>query len=167
MEIVAQIIGIVGMTLNILSFQCKKNRNLFIMMGIGGVMWVLNYFLLGAIVGAAFNAINIARSFLAIKDKTRTKLVFVIVVCLYIVTVIFTYESFVSILLLIAQIVGTYAMWFGDGKRIRTLQLCVVSPIWLLNNILVFTIGGIIAEVFTIASAIISFFRYRKTGFEK
>ncbi|MBQ2826565.1 MAG: YgjV family protein, partial [Clostridia bacterium] len=87
--------------------------------------------------------------------------------CLYIVTVIFTYESLVSILLLIAQIVGTYAMWFGDGKRIRTLQLCVVSPIWLLNNILVFTIGGIIAEVFTIASAIISFFRYRKTGFEK
>ena len=33
MLIFAQVIGIVAMIINILSFQCKKNRNLFIMIG--------------------------------------------------------------------------------------------------------------------------------------
>jgi hypothetical protein len=60
-------------------------------------------------------------------------------------------------------------MWTRDGKKIRISQMAVVSPFWLLYDLLipVPSIGGILCEVFNMASVIISFIRFKKTGFDK
>ena len=72
-------------------------------------------------------------------------------------------------LTLIAQVTSTFAMWTRDGKKIRISQLAVVSPLWLLYDLLIPTpsIGGILCEVFNMASVVISFIRFKKTGFDK
>jgi hypothetical protein len=60
-------------------------------------------------------------------------------------------------------------MWTRNGKTIRVSQLAVVSPLWLLYDLLIPTpsLGGILCEVFNIVSVIVSFVRFRKTGFDK
>jgi hypothetical protein len=70
---------------------------------------------------------------------------------------------------LIAQATGTFAMWTRDGKKIRLSQMAVVSPFWLLYDLLipVPSIGGILCEIFNMTSVIISFVRFKKTGFDK
>jgi hypothetical protein len=61
---------------------------------------------------------------------------------------------------LTAQLVGTLAMWSRNGKTIRVLQLFCVSPLWLIHNIFVFSIGGILCEVFNLGSIIVSLIRF-------
>ena len=166
--IVAQIIGIIAMIFNILSFQCKKNRNLTIVLGIGSLLFSANFILLNAFASAGFNIINIFRSITFINKKTRNNLFFAINILLYFIVALFTYESLWTLVLLFAQFAGTYAIWYKDGGFIRKAQCLCVSPIWLVNNTFVtFTIGGIICETFTIVSALVSFIRFRKSGFDK
>lgn len=167
MVIVAQIIGIVAMIINILSFQCKKNRNLFIMIGIGSLLFSANFLMLGAYASAVYNIISIIRSSLTLKKKFQNKYTFALLCVLYVAGMVFTYTNPWSIVLFVAQIVQTWAMYFKDGGVIRKSQIFFVSPIWLINNIMVNSIGGIICEAFIITSAIISYFRFRKAGFDK
>ena len=167
MEITAQIISIVAMIINIMSFQCKKNRNLFIMIGIGSMLFSISFLMLGAYVSAIYNIISIIRSSLALKEKFFTKNSFYFLCALYVIGTIFAYDNPWSIILFVAQIVQTYTMWFKDGTVIRKAQYYFVSPAWVVNNIIVFSIGGILCELFMMTSAFISYMRYRKTGFEK
>ena len=60
----------------------------------------------------------------------------------------------------------TFILWGRNGRHIRVAQLCFVSPIWLFNNTVTGSIGGIITEVFGIVSVVISFLRYGWNGFE-
>lgn len=167
MEIVAQIIGILAMIINISSFQCKKNRNLFLMIGIGSTLFSINFLMLGAYVSAIYNIISIIRSALTQNEKFFNKKSFYFLCVLYVVGTVFAYDNPWSIVLFIAQIVQTYFMWFKDGGAIRKSQVYFISPAWLINNIIVGSIGGILCEVFIMSSAVISYFRFKKTGFEK
>ena len=167
MEIWAQIIGIVAMCINIMSFQCKKNRNLFMMIGVGSLLFSVNFLMLGAYVSAVYNIISILRSALTLNEKLFTKKYFYMLCVLYVVATIFAYDNPWSIVLFAAQIVQTYTMWFKDGAVIRKAQICFISPAWLINNVIVFSIGGILCELFVICSAIVSFLRFKKSGFEK
>ena len=165
--VIAQIIGIIGMVFNILSFQCKKNKHLVLALGTGSLLFSFNYLLLGAFSSAGFNIINILRSASVLNKKTHNNAVFAGICLLYTAVTVFTYEDFWSIILLASQLAAVYAILYKNGGFIRKIQFFVVSPVWLINNIfMAFTIGGIICEVFTIISVIVSFIRYGKNGFD-
>ena len=69
----------------------------------------------------------------------------------------------------VAQAAGTLAMWTKNGRIIRFAQLFVISPFWLLYDALIPTpsFGGVLCEVFNMTSVIVSFIRFRKTGFDQ
>lgn len=164
--LVAQGIGILAMLFNIFSFQCKKNKHLVLMLGTGSLLFSLNYILLGSFAGAGFNIGNILRSVAVLNQKTKTNVLFGIICLFYTAVAAFTFESIWTLVLLASQLAATYAIWYKDGAFIRKVQFFFVSPTWLINNLfMTFTIGGIICEVFTIASVIVSFIRYGKDGF--
>ena len=167
-EIIAQILGILGTTAAFISFQLKGNKKFFILQALSGSLFALNFLLLGANTGCLLNFINIYRGAVMAGGKKLHKLPFLISIqSIYIIATIFTYTNVFSLIALIAQLVGTFAMWSNNGKTIRMLQLFCVSPLWLIHNIFVFSIGGIICEVFNIGSIIISLIRFGASGFEK
>ena len=63
-EIIAQSLGIVGLVIIVLSFQCKKNSRFFLMQGVGSFMFFMNFILINAVGGALFNLCNLARGLL-------------------------------------------------------------------------------------------------------
>ena len=67
-NVVAQIFGIIGLVIIVYSFQCKKNKNFFLMQGTGSFMFFLNFLLIGAYAGALFNLTNLVRGLLFAKD---------------------------------------------------------------------------------------------------
>ncbi len=173
-NIIAQILGILGMLAAMISYQCKKNKNYFIFQGLSGAFFSAQFILIGAWAGLIFNAYNIVRALAYQSKKAKS------VVCVISLEILVVIAAAMSVLVfkeawwlvsftLIAQVTGTFAMWTRDGKKIRISQMAVVSPFWLLYDLLipVPSIGGILCEVFNMASVIISFIRFKKTGFDK
>lgn len=168
MDILAQIVGILGTCAAFISFQLKENKKFFILQSTSGALFALNFLMLGAYTGSLLNLINIYRGAVMAGGKKTRKLFFLVSIqLLYIVATVFTYTNIFSLIALAAQLIGTFAMWSQNGKTIRILQLFAVSPMWLIHNIFVFSIGGIICEVFNIGSIIVSLIRFGFDGFER
>ena len=167
-EFIAQAISIFATVVQIGSYQSKSNKGLFVAQGVAGFLFSVNFFLLGAYTAAVINLINILRSVLMAYGERHRHVIIPITMCaIYTVAVAFTYEGWLSALLLLVQIGGTLSMWSADGAVIRIYQLFICSPAWLANNIIVFSLGGIITEAFSIISIIISIIRYGFAGLKR
>ena len=173
-DMIAQIIGILGMVCTISSYQCKKNRMLCFWQATSGLMFGINFLMIGALGSALFNFINIARGLLLSKgDRVKWKLAVLLV--LYGTCAAFSVPSVVGdtvqIMLLtlttVAQLAGTAAMWTGNGVVIRNVELFYVAPVWIVNGSINFSLGGILSSSFNMISIIVSFIRFGKQGMEK
>ena len=173
-NVIAQALGIFGMLAAMISYQCKTNKNYFIFQGLSGAFFSAQFILIGAWAGLIFNAYNIIRALAYQSKKARSVACVISLECLVLTAAlisIFVFKEawWLVSFTLIAQITGTFAMWTRDGKKIRVSQMAVVSPFWLLYDLLipVPSIGGILCEVFNMTSVVISFIRFKKTGFDK
>lgn len=173
-DIIAQTLGIFGMLCAMLSYQCKTNRNYFIWQGMSGVFFSAQFIMIGAYAGLVFNAYNIVRAVIYQSKKSKSVYAVILLETLVVaatLTAIFVLGEawWLVMFTFIAQATGTFAMWTRNGRTIRISQLAVVSPFWLLYDALIQTpsIGGILCEVFNMASVVVSFVRFKKTGFDK
>lgn len=165
--VVAQLISISASLLTIFSFQFKKNSTLFIMQGIGALLFAISFAMLNVHTAAVLNLLNVFRGYIfAFSPKNIRTLLMIVLQLMYITATVLTFGGALSVLVMIAQIAGTLAMWSENGKIIRLSQMLVVSPIWLINNILAKSIGGIFSDSFCIISSIVSILRYGINGFE-
>ena len=168
MEIAAQIISIIASGIMIFSFQLKSNRRLFLCQVVSGVLFAVSYYLLGALTGCLMNVVGFARmGILALGEKYRKWYLLVLLELGFLVSTIVSYEGYLSLIVLAAQFFATLALWTDNGKLIRIVQVSAISPLWLLYNFLVMSIGGIVCEAFNMLSIGISFLRHGKEGFVK
>ena len=167
MELAAQIIGLVAAAFNIYAFQMKGNKYLYLLRAIGGTLFAISFFLKGAPTAALLNlACLLQGAILAVGPKWTNRYTLALVLAIFLGVGIFTYDGWLTILITVAQLVGAVAMFSRNGRVIRLSNFFFVSPIWLVNNILVFSLGGIITEGVTLVSILISFLRFGWNGFE-
>lgn len=160
-DIVAQIFGIIGLVIIVLSFQCKKNNLFFLMQGVGSFMFFLNFILIGAYGGAFFNLANLFRGLLFMKgDKKKWKLAAVEIA--YTVCFAFSiylspepWQIFLVALPYSALIICSVLMWLGNSRHIRYFQIAYMSPTWIFHNIFNFSLGGLICECFNMISSVV------------
>ncbi len=169
-----QLIGYGGMLCAVLSFQCRRNRNFFLWQTACGLCFALQFALLGGWSGCLSNIFAILRGIaLAGGEKYHRRWVLcgleaAFLVCFVLSVAVFAEPVWVAAILFVAQGGGTLAMWTGDGKKIRLFQFFLSSPIWLVHNtVYAFSMGGILCETFNMVSVLVSFVRFRKSGFEK
>ncbi len=167
-EIIAQIFGIFGLIMFVLSFQCKNSKKLVFVQGIGGMMFFINFLLIGAYGGALFNLTILVRGLLYTKkDKKIWKpaLVEMLFTIAYVYSITLIKGDILQIILTtlpyVSLLVMSIFMWNENGKLIRYFQVGALSPSWLIHNIFNFTLGGILAEIFNITSAIVSLVRFK------
>ena len=166
-EFIAQGIGVIAAAVAILSFQFKQNKVLFALQAFSGLMFFVNFLMLGSYTAACLNLINLFRgALLAAGDRFKSRWFAAALMAVYTVVTVVTSANWLSLLVLAAQLVGTVVMWSRKGKVIRLGQLFVVSPAWLIHNILNFSLGGLITEIVNILSILVSLVRYRK-GFDE
>lgn len=174
LNLMAQVCGIGGFLFAVLSFQTKKNRSFFIFQGLSGLMFFLNFFFIGAVSAALFNFVNLIRGALFSKNDGK-KYKLIIIETLYTACFIFSLtknigdpmQIFLSALTFVALFAMSIFMSGGNGKNIRYFQFLFVSPAWLIHNLINFSLGGILCEIFNMLSVIVSFIRYGRDGFEK
>jgi hypothetical protein len=168
-----QLIGYVGTACALTSYQCKKNRNYFLFQMGCGIAFTVQFALLSSWAGMLLNIFSILRGIIfALGDKCKKPVYLWLMEFCFAASCIaaplfFGEKWWIAALLFIAQGGGTLAMWSRNGKTIRIAQLSFISPLWIVNNVYYASIGGVICEVFNMLSVIVSFIRFRKTGYDK
>ena len=170
--LIGQTLGIVGMMLAMISFQCKKNSVFCTLQALSGLSFTLHFFILGSIVQGALNMFNILRGLaFGFAPKKSRKFFAVLLFVLYTGAALVTYDPndalWLTLVILAAQLLGTVTMYAGNAKVIRIVQLLYISPAWMVSNIITFSIGGILCETFNIISSAVALFRFRKEWFYK
>ena len=172
MNFIAQVIGILAMLINLLSFQQKKQRTIIAFQFFGSVFFAIHFFMLGSSIGGILNVIAAIRAAIySNKEKTGADKPFWIVLftLAYIGAYILVFTLFqkaptaenliIEVLPVLSMVVTTVSFWMKDAKMLRALGL-IGSPLWLIYNIINVSIGGISSEVLNIASILLAMFRY-------
>jgi len=167
----AQIFGILGMAMNVLSYQGKEKKALILMQLFGSLFFAINMFMLNAIMGGMLNTIGIARALIysnseKLKNIKKINLIFAFLYILSYVAIFTVFKKeatvfnlIVEILPLIAMLATTIGFSMKKAANIRRLTL-ISSPSWLIYNCLVFSLGGILCEVFSLVSVFIGILRF-------
>ncbi len=169
-DLIIQVIGFVAVAVFVLSYQIKSNRWLFLLQLIGSALFCLQFFLLDAFSGCLSLAVNIIRYALMMKYKdwswVRKKWCPVFIALMFTAVLFFTWNGPVSLLAFIASVSSTFACWTNSPRKIRMVNLVCASPCWLIYDVIVFSLGGIVSESITIISIIVSFIRFGWSGLD-
>lgn len=171
MDIVAQVLSIIAMAMNILSYQGKKQRTVFAFQLVGASFFAISFFMLDAVTGAILNIIGIIRA-LVFLNKDRLKADRPVWLAVFVATFIASYVltftlfgkelSLPNLLIELLPVAGmtltTISFQRKDAKSIRVFGL-INSPLWLVYNVISLSIGGICCELISFASAIIGYLR--------
>lgn len=163
-DLIIQAIGFLAVIAFILSYQIKSNRALFLCQLIGAGLFCLQFFLLGAASGCLSLAVNILRSLMLMKyndwEGIRRKGWVWILCGIYAMITVFTWAGPVSLLALAASVGSTVGYWTNNARTIRLSNLLCASPCWLIYDICIQSWGGMLNEIITIASILVSIARF-------
>ena len=174
-EIIAQIIGILAMAFNVLSYQGKSQKTVIALQLFGGTLFAVNFLMLGATVGGLLNIIAAVRAILFwFKDKLKTDNLywFVGFIASYGAVYVLNFTVFgkqvtaYNLLIELLPVVGMIALTIGFRlKKAADIRKCglVSSPAWLIYNLAANSWGAIICETLTLISIFVGMFRHDKT----
>ena len=173
LTIIGQVFGFMAMVLIVASFQFKDNRKLFILQSGSCLLFVLHYLFLGlggdaaGFSGMAQNLIGLVfRVVLLLSERFKklySPVTMSIIAAAMAVLAVFTYSGDpVALLPVLGNFVCLGGLWTRDANIIRVTQLAAVSPCWLIYNVFMFSIAGIILESFNIISIAIYYLRRRR-----
>lgn len=161
-HLLIQAVGFLGTVLFFLSYQCKSNKRLFQVQFLSYLFYTMHLLMLGAITGGISYILNTLRSFCLgsrnafLKGKTMC----CIICILQLVTLYFTWDGWHSMLPVLANIASTLGGYTFNARKIRIAGIFVNSPLWILYDILVGSWAGIVDELLSEASMLLSIYRY-------
>ena len=157
--ILAQIIGFIAFFVSLIAYHRKDKKNILINMITANIINLFHYLLLGAYSGCITKLLAIFRDCFIIFKKNCNNflnyfyLIFFII--LYIIASIFTFNGILSILPLLAALIYTIFIWNGNELRLKKIAF-ICYFIWLIYNIFVMSISGIVSNVISIVSTLIA-----------
>ena len=171
-EIVAQVFGIIGMICNILVFQQKTHKRVLVWQFFAALVFAVNYFLLGAIVGGVLNLVGAIRSVVFFfKEKTNANSIWWLIffICAFASSYPLSFLVFgtepclrsfiIEALPVLAMIIATVSLRLGSACAVRSLGL-ISSPMWLVYNCFSGSIGAIASEILNLISIIVGKIRF-------
>ena len=161
--IVSQILVIIGVALISITYFIKnKNVILFITCAIA-ICYGLSYLLLGAYAGVFINIMSVIRGvwlYLDSKKDGKNSIISLIVCTIaFIIGGIVTFNIWADVLVIIAGIIYTYAVWQNKIDIFRWIS-CICDILFLIYGIVIMSIMGIITEIVLIVVGCIGIIRW-------
>ena len=161
MRILMEGVGILGILMNILAFQCKKHKGLVALKSANEACFGIQYLFLGAYTGALMNAISVLRNviFAHRVSKEKSNLFYqVLFSVIFTVLGILSWDGPKSAMVIVAKILSTVAYGIKNTATVRLLSL-PSSVAWLIYNFAVGTVAGTANEAFTLGSLVLGILR--------
>ena len=168
MRYLAMALGLVATVFYLLCYQMKKRKNIIVCNIISKVLYIIQYFLLGAFEGATLDIMGAVSAASANnKDKgfikKHTKLVFTVVNIAIIAAGLAVYKNIFSLFPIAGVLLHTCAFWLNDEKIIRRISF-LGCPCWLLYNIVNQAYGSALGDTLTMISRATAIYRYDIRG---
>ena len=165
---VAQIIGIIPLTLAFFTFLSNDRRRVIGIKITTDLLWTLHYFLLGEVVGGAVNAINTGRNVVFSKKGHRrwaSRTYILVIFCILIaLTSLLRWQEWYSFLPMLGSILAAVGFWCSDAENIRKWNLPATS-LWLVYCLITGSISGTLCNVLAISSILVAWIKKgRKNG---
>ncbi|EHK9053096.1 YgjV family protein [Vibrio vulnificus] len=156
----AQALGFLSFGLGISTFYQKNDRHLKILMLVFNLNHLLHFLLLGSMLSALSALLSALRTTTSI--FTSSKWVAAIFILIGIVSGLGMAEHWWELWPIVGTVIGTYSLFVLSGIRMR-LGFLAGATCWLINNILVGSIGGTLLEMTVIIINLITIYRlYRQ-----
>lgn len=170
--ILSQVFVIINALLLMVTYQLKTRKSILIVSFMALIANGVTYVMLSAWSGLAMVFVAMIRNIIFIIDENKngknnqiTKKDIIILIVLYaisIISAIYTYEGFLSLMSVFATMLYTYSVWQKKTKAYKILGV-IIEIIWIIYNIYIFSIFGIIVEIVLLTSAVIGIIReYKK-----
>lgn len=163
--IISQIFAILSIIFDLIAAQRRKKVDLLKMDTMAALCSSLHYAFLGAWSGLVSKIITTIRNGLAAYQtahkRKNNKLLLIIFVLLYIIMGIFAFNSIFSIIPILAPSIYTIIIYTSDVKKIRY-AVVISNLLWLIYDIHLISIAGILAETIIIINGLIAIYRYRR-----
>lgn len=149
----AQGMGFVSLLFYVLAGQMKSSKMMIRVSGLGALAFSIHFLLLAAIVPCIIKLIACIRSFCMSTEFGRRYRHWIIPTCLTVAVVagICSADSWWMLICLGGPVAWCAAEFIGEETKMRPLGI-VSESFWLTNNVLVFSLGGIVASAMIITS---------------
>lgn len=166
-ELIAQSLGVVGMIVGLLAYQCKSSKGILMTKFAANILWTIHYLMIGAITAFATAIVCDIREFVYANEKNdKKRLVWLgIFMVLCVVSMVITWQGAVSLLPGIATMLSTYGFYQKEAKNIRYVSIVFVVMM-LVYDVIVMSYAGIVNQIITLFSIFIAIYRYRNVGEE-
>jgi len=128
--------GLSALVLNVLAIVRTCERRLRLQSGAAGLVWALNNLLLDAHSAAALSLVSAGRTASSAvtlqSGERRRRLAFIGFAALTVLVAALTWQGWLSVFLVIASLLSTYAMFYMRGPALRWVML-LVSMLWMIN----------------------------------
>jgi hypothetical protein len=162
-QIVIQGIGYLALFFVILSFQRNKRNKIIFCLILAQILFTLHFYLLHAWAAVAMNAIATLRAVVFYqKDKkvwAENTVWMYVFMGAFILAGLVTRTNYSSLLLIIATVIDTFALWKRSTRSIRFLML-IPRPLWFSYNLIVGSYAGMTTEVVALTSILIGILRF-------
>ncbi|WP_122032758.1 YgjV family protein [Aliivibrio sp. EL58] len=155
----AQLLGFLSFVLGIAAFYQKNDKRLKLLMLALNINHMIHYLLLGSTVSALSSLLSAMRTTTAI--FIRNGYIAFVFVCTSLLFGILTTDYMWQLFPLIGTAIGSYAIFMLDGIRMRC-WFFIGAACWLINNILIGSIGGVLLEITAMSVNIITIIRLHK-----
>lgn len=152
-----QFFGLVALVMCLLAFANKDDDRLMILLISANVAFVLQFVFFASWTAAALTALVIVRIMLARRYRGN-KAVMSGVLALSGIATLLTWQSLHDIFPLMAMVLGTAGMFLLSGIAMRAF-LGLAALAWMINNLLIGSIGGSVAEGLVVVTNIITIIR--------
>ena len=161
LKIIAQIIGFCGTIIVVIGMQQKKYKHI-VMCKIGNeFLSSVHYLLLGGYTGMLANLASCMTNgfyYFRIKKGKSTLPFQIVFACMFVAIGALSWHGPISIFVVVAKLISSVALGIQNPRTIRILNL-ISNPCWLIYNIYMGSIAGILTDSLVIASVVIAVIR--------
>ena len=161
-DIIIQIIGVVALAANFISFQMKKHSHILFFRTANEALFILQYFLLGAMSGAVLNIVGCVRNVIFTKqvaNNKKTVLSTVVFCVIFTAFGIATFNGMGSVMLIFAKVMSTVA--YGNKNTTFVRAFSFLTHIgYLIYNLSVLSIAGAVGDIVLLISLVCGICRF-------
>ncbi len=165
--LISQIIGFTAFVISLIAYHRDKKEKIFKTMVLANLLDILHYFLLGAYSGCLTKLIALVRNrIIIVKEKSKklnSKTVLIILLIIYLISAIITYENIYSVVPILSAIIYLYFAWNADTLKVKKVAFYCYF-LWLLYNICVLSISGVISNCVSIISTFIAIYKHKSNS---
>ncbi|WP_370777713.1 YgjV family protein [Holdemania massiliensis] len=161
MEVFIQLTGILGIVMNIISFQCQTHKKILFYRTLNEFLFAIQYFFLGIYSGVLANLCVCLRNLIfsrCVQKNKSTQIPIVVFCCLFLILGLSTWDGFSSIMIIFVKFLSTLAYGNKNPRILRMITLAA-STGWLTFNIIVQSYAGIVCEVISLSAILIGILR--------